>query len=304
MTVGKRALGFAVVQLVCVAALLLVTARWVSSADSDDCRRLGGSANVRDLGVIDARVRVAQPLNSLGFQFGGRWGTRSRDLSLDLIDEAVVLPVALRPLDGEPLAVRIPRLVDRQTNSQIPTDKVHVQATYDELGKAVTFKMCVDVRDAQGFGAGRYEGIATLTDARFVEAEIPVDVSLRSRDRLIPMAAALAGGVIGGMWGTISRLAAAYKPGARSTRDSSRQVLLQLAISAGLGVLAAVGVFWQRYVEIPYFRGLGSDTRAVFTAAFLTALTVYPFASAIEIVVRMVRGADPERSAATAGGAA
>ena len=163
--------------------------------------------------MTSADSAVVQAQAPLAFEFGGRRETLERNVPLGLIDQPSLLPATLRPLDNEPLAIRVPRLVEHATDDQIPTDKVRVQAVFDKDEQAVVLNVCVDVRKTDGFGPGSYHGVATLTDARFVATDVPVDVTLRSTTWQGPLVAALIGGVIGGIWGMVSPFVATVKAG-------------------------------------------------------------------------------------------
>src|SRR5262245_43553610 len=170
VTVGTLALP--------VAALFLLD-RWSASAATTECEPTPHPADLRNLGVI-SRLRVAAP-TSLVFRFREDRGALDYDTSLALVDDVTALGTSVQPSDGESLAVRSPLLVDTTTSDRIPSDKVHVRALYDEPGHSVDFNVCVDLRDPTGVRAGSYQGSAVLTDARFFETTVPVDVSLKSR---------------------------------------------------------------------------------------------------------------------------
>lgn len=295
MSLGKRVLALVAMQIVFLAIVLLVTGRWASSIDAAECRRSAAAADVRTIGTIDARLRIEQPTSSLAFRFGGIRETRSRDLALGVIDPTQLLDAPLRPLNGEALAVRVPRLVDGATEQQIPRDKLQVQAMFDETERAIRFEVCVDVRDPQGFGAGSYQGVATLTDARFVEAEVPVSVTLRSTNWRGPFLVALLGGLIGGVWGMLSPFAATAKSAATSRSKLRAEARRLLVISGVFGLVAGVFTFWRMFVEDGDFRGSGTDWRTVLTAAFVTAAALFPAASLVELFWGVTFGRDDER---------
>ena len=296
MHLGKRVLMLLAMQCGFAALVLVATSRWASSIEATECQQSVPAADVRSIGVIAARLRIEQPTSSLAFQFGGARGTRSRDLALGLIDGTQLLDAPLRPRDGEALAVRVPRLVDNATQQQIPRDLLQVQARYDEAERAVRFEVCVDVSHPDGFGAGSYQGVATLTDGRFVEIEIPVWVTLRSNDRMGPMLVALVGGLIGGVWGMLSPFAVIAKAGATPRRALRAEARRLLVISGALGLAAGAFTFWRMFVEDGDFRGSGADWRTVLTAAFVTAAALYPAASLVELFWAVTFGREDEPS--------
>ena len=296
MTSKHRALASAVVLLGCACTLAVSTPLW-AAGNADDCREPRGSTDVENPGDI-SRLRVVQAEAPLAFEFGGRRETLERNVPLGLIDQPSLLPDTLRPLDNEPLAIRVPRLVEHATDDQIPTDKVRVQAVFDKDEQAVVLNVCVDVRKTDGFGPGSYHGVATLTDARFVATDVPVDVTLRSTTWQGPLVAALIGGVVGGIWGMVSPFVATVKAGgAQRRRDLRSEARHLLVISVGLGLGAGLLVFWQKYVEAGDFRGSGSDARGVLVTAFVAAAALYPIASVLEIFLRVITDRDDEQSA-------
>jgi hypothetical protein len=297
MSDKRRIIASVIVLLGCASALAVATPIWAAAGPASKCSEPLGSTDVENPGDI-TRLRVSEAAQPLAFEFGGHRGTRERDLPLGLIDDPSSLPKTLRPLDGEPLAVRIPRLVEHTTDEQIPTTNVHVQAVFDDAEQAVVLSVCVDARTTDGFGPGSYHGVATLTDARFVATDVPVDVALRSTSWQAPLAAALVGGVLGGIWGMVSPFVATVKPdGKRERRDLRAKARHLLFISVGLGLGAGLLVFWQKYVEIGDFRGSGSDARAVLVTAFIAAAALYPIASMLEVFWRVITDRDDKQPA-------
>jgi hypothetical protein len=304
MTAKRRVIAAAIILLGCAGGLAVATPIWAATGQGGGCPEPRGLTDVENPGEL-SRLRVSQAEEPMAFEFGGRRGTRERDVPLELIDQPSSLPGSLVPRDGEPLAVRSPRLVEDTTDDQIPTNNVRVQATFDEDGQAVVLSVCVDVRRTDGFGPGSYHGVATLTDDRFMATDVPIDVALRSTSWQAPFVAALIGGVIGGAWGILSPFVATAKVGSGQRRDRKKKALHLLVISVILGLGTGALVFWQKYVEIGDFRGSGRDARTVLVTAFFAAAALYPIATVLERFWGDITDGDEEQStvpgAATAG---
>jgi hypothetical protein len=275
----------ALLPLTCLVLLGVSALRSGRASALTSCGLSPPPVDVTRLGTITARVRVQQP-DQLVFQFGQRRETSSQDMPAEFIDEPTLLDPAVRPVDGELLAIRPPRLVETTTHSQIPSDKIFVRATFRASQKAVSFEICLDLRDSRGFGPGSYEGVAALTDPRFVEVQVPVKVTLKSGGWMLPLLAALVGGALGAAWGTVSPVVATYeKTGTtRTVRGQARRLLV---IAIVLGVCGGVWAYLQKYVDIPTFRGVTRDWVAVGTASFLGAATLYPVAALLETWMRI-----------------
>ena len=111
MTSKHRALASAVVLLGCACSPTRSAHLSGRPGNADDCREPRRSTDVENPGDI-SRLHVVQAEAPLAFEFGGRRETLERNVPLGLIDQPSLLPDTLRPLDNEPLAIRVPRLVE------------------------------------------------------------------------------------------------------------------------------------------------------------------------------------------------
>lgn len=283
--------------LVSIAAFGTFLARG-SSAAGLDCGAPTPPVDVQRLGEISARLRLQQP-DELVFQLGAQRGTSRHDLPLELVDPLSILDAAVRPLNGESLAVASPRLVDDTTHNQIPSDKIHAQAIFQGSENEVSIEICLDLKDPEGFGGGSYEGVARLTDPRFTEVDVPIQVNLKNGSWIVPLLSALVGGALGAGWATVSLIVANIERDNANRQLPRRQARRLLVVSLLLGAGAGLWYFVQKYVDTPAFRGFTSDWIGVGTAAFVGAATLYPIATGLETFWRVFIGSDRESPLAT-----
>lgn len=300
MRLGKRVMAVAGFQLALLAGFLVLTARLSASQGAPECEKPGRPVDVESLGAISARMRVEEPAPMV-FTFRDGKGVQGDKIRLPLVEGPENLDPAVRPRQGEPLAVRLPHLVDNTTHHRIPSDKVYLSATFSTEERAVVLDVCVDLRESDGFGAGSYHGAAALTDGRFREAELPFDISVKSGRWHLPFLAAVGFGLLGGAWGTISLLFAGTNGEAGVRKVGKWQALRLVGIAAVLGCFAGLVVYLQDYESVDAFRGSAGDTLAVGTTAFFAAAALYPVAAAIEWFVRYLLGKDESVDVMTTG---
>jgi hypothetical protein len=223
--------------------------------------------------VAENRLRL-KPVDPKVIAYGSDRGVRTTNAFLTIIDDVA-------PSGTTSVIVGEPRLRHTLTRQDFPASMIEASATYSSRDDAVIVEVCTDLDRQGGFEPGTYEGTVQINDERFRADPIALTIEIKDQDWWWALVAALFGGLVGALWGTLSTAVSTWDRNESGEADV-RAMLWRLTIIAGvIGVFAGLGLWLFDYVDAKSFR-------ASWGARFDLAVKVFALTVALHAVVATI----------------